>query len=101
MSTSTILPIRPQVQSESDDTAGVWLDWSEAASPAVLRAPRTQLPAYVYRGLTGSHWDGQRCDLVAPDDAGQPPLILEGLAAPGRPVELIQDAVRKAREINP
>ena len=69
MSTSTILPIRPQVQSESDDTAGVWLDWSEAASPAVLRAPRTQLPAYVYRGLTGSHWDGQRCDLVAPDDA--------------------------------
>ena len=38
---------------------------------------------------------------VFPDDAGQPPLILEGLAAPGRPVELIQDAVRKAREINP
>ena len=70
MSTSTILPIRPQVQTESDDTAGVWLDWSEAASPAVLRAPRTQLPAYVYRGLTGSHWDGQRCDLVVPDDAG-------------------------------
>ncbi len=64
------MSIRPRVQSESDDTAGVWLDWSEAASPALVIGPRIQPPAYVYRGSPGSHWDGQRCDVVAPDDAG-------------------------------
>lgn len=70
MTTSTLLLIRPEVQSESDGTARVWLDWSDAASPAVLPGPRLQLPAYVFHGSTDSHLDGQRCDLVDPDDTG-------------------------------
>ncbi len=70
MSTSATLAIRPELESESDDTTGVWLDWSEAASPAVVRVPRIQRPAFVYQGSSASHWDGQRCDLVDPDDAG-------------------------------
>ena len=32
MSTSATLAIRPELESESDDTTGVWLDWSEAAA---------------------------------------------------------------------
>jgi hypothetical protein len=70
MTTTTLLLIRPEVQSESDGTARVWLDWSEAASPAVLRSPRIQLPPYIFHGSTASHLDGQRCDLVDPDYAG-------------------------------
>ena len=60
----------PKLESESDGTTGVWQDWSEAASPAAVRAPRIQLPAFVYQGSSASHLDGQHCDLVDPDDAG-------------------------------
>jgi len=35
------------------------------------------------------------------EDPVQPAAVLEGLVAPQRAVELIRDAVRKAREINP
>ena len=62
--------MRPELESESDDITGVWQDWSEAADPAVVRAPRIQRPAFVYLGSSASHWDGQPCDLVDPDDAG-------------------------------
>ena len=45
MPISATLLIRPALESESDDTTGAWLDWSEAASPAVVRAPRIERPA--------------------------------------------------------
>ena len=70
MTTSTLPPVRSDTLSELEDVAEVWLDWSEAASPAVMRAPRIQQPAYVYRGSSTSHLDGQGCDLVDPDDMG-------------------------------
>ena len=70
MPTSATLLMRPELESESGATTGVWQDWSEAASPAVVRAPRIQLPAFVYQGSSASHWDGQSCDLVDSDDAG-------------------------------
>jgi len=70
MPTSATLLMRPELESESDDTTGGWQDWSTAASPAVVRVPRIQLPAFVYQGSSASHWDGQPCDLVDPDDTG-------------------------------
>ena len=70
MPTSATLHMRPELESESDDTTGVWQDWSEVADPAVVRAPRIQLPAFVYLDSSASHWDGQPCDLVDSDDAG-------------------------------
>src|SRR5258708_4990359 len=45
MTTSTLLAIRSDTLSEVQDTGKVWLDWTEAASPAVARAPRIRLPA--------------------------------------------------------
>ena len=38
---------------------------------------------------------------VLPRDPAEPPAVLEGVLAARRPAELIRDAVRKAREINP
>ena len=69
MTTSTLLAIRSDTLSDVEDTGKVWLDWSEAASPAVARAPRIQLPAYVFRDSTDSHLNGQGCDLVDADNA--------------------------------
>jgi hypothetical protein len=67
MTTSTLLLVRPDILSQSEDSGEVWLDWSEAASPAVLRAPRIEPPAYVFHGQATSHLDGQGCDVVAVD----------------------------------
>jgi hypothetical protein len=70
MTTSTLPPVRSDTLSVLEDVAEVWLDWSEAASPAVMRAPRIQQPAYAFRGSTASHLDGQGCDVVDPDAMG-------------------------------
>ena len=70
MTTSTLSPVRSDTLSELQDVADVWLDWSEAASPAVVRAPRNQQAAYVFHGSTASHFDGQGCDLVDLDAVG-------------------------------
>jgi hypothetical protein len=67
MTTSTLL-VRPDTLSEVKDAGEVWLDWTEAASPAVMRAPRIQPPAYVFRDSTDSHLNGQGCDLVDADN---------------------------------
>jgi hypothetical protein len=69
MTKRTLLLERPDILPQAQDASDVWLDWSEAASPAVHRAPRVQLPAYVFHGETASHLDGQGCDVVSPDDA--------------------------------
>jgi hypothetical protein len=68
MTTSTLV-VRPDMLSEVKDAGDVWLDWTEAASPAVMRAPRIQPPAYVFRDSTNSHLDGQGCDLVDAENA--------------------------------
>jgi hypothetical protein len=68
MTTSTLL-VRSDTLSEAKDAGDVWLDWTEAASPAVVRAPRIQPPAYVFRDWTDSHLDGQGCDLVDAENA--------------------------------
>jgi hypothetical protein len=70
MTAGILLPVRSDTLSELEDAAEVWLDWSVAASPAVMRAPRIQQPAYVFRSSTASHVDGQGCDMVDPDAMG-------------------------------
>jgi hypothetical protein len=68
MTTSALL-VRSDMLSEVEDAGEVWLDCTEAASPAVVRAPRIQPPAYVFRDSSDSHLDGQGCDLVDAENA--------------------------------
>jgi hypothetical protein len=78
MTIGILLPVRSKILSEAEDAVDVWLDWSEAASPAVMRAPRIQQPAYVFRGSTASHLDGQGCDVVDPDTMGPDVHVIFG-----------------------
>ena len=71
MPTSATLLMRLELESEADDTTGVWQDWSEAASPAVVRAPRIQRPAFA----SGSGPEGNlmsRTPTTSPNPIGRP-----------------------------
>jgi hypothetical protein len=69
MTTSTLPSNSLDSRFNSPQTPAVWLDWAEAASPAVLERPRMLPPEFVYRGSEDPHWNGQGYDVVDPDYA--------------------------------